>query len=64
VISVNQIPGLGGLEVISFPVVVSTTNVFPYAWNPGGDVMLWLYAAGVLIGISALFAILVYYKKR
>lgn len=64
VISVNQIPDLGSLAVVPFPVIVSSTNVFPYAWNPGGDLMLWLLVTGVLIGISALFAILIYSKKR
>jgi hypothetical protein len=63
-LKVNQIPDLGSLGEIAFPVVISSTNVFPYAWNPGGDLMLWLLAAGVIIGLSALFGILIYSKKR
>jgi hypothetical protein len=64
VVNVNQIPGLGSLGEIAFPVVVSNTNVFAYAWNPGGDATLWLEAVGVLLGVSVLFGLIVYAKKR
>jgi hypothetical protein len=63
-VGVNQIPGLSGMETIVFPVVVSSTNVVPYAWNQGGDITLWLMATGALLGLSALFGLLVYAKKR
>jgi hypothetical protein len=64
VVNVNQIPGLGSLGEIAFPVVISNTNVIPYAWNQGGDITLWLMATGALLGLSALFGLLVYAKKR
>jgi hypothetical protein len=64
VVNVKQIPGLGSLGEIAFPVVISNTNVIPYAWNPGGDITLWLMATGALLGLSALFGLLVYAKKR
>ncbi len=56
--------GLGSLGLFSFPIVISSTNVVPYAWNLGGDAALWLEAVGVLLGVSVLFGLLVYAKKR
>lgn len=56
--------GLGGFGVFTFPIVVTSTNVVPFAWNIGGDITLWLIAVGVLLGISALFAGIIYARKR
>jgi len=63
-VGVNQIPGLGGFELLTFPVVVNSTNVVPFAWNVGGDPVLWLEAVGVLLGLSALFGVMIYAKKK
>jgi hypothetical protein len=65
IVRVEQgLSGLGSLGQIVFPVIVKSTNVVPYAWNPGGDLTIWLLAAGALIGLSALFAIVIYSKRR
>jgi hypothetical protein len=56
--------GLGSFGLFTFPIVVTSTNVVPFAWNMGGDMTLWLMAVGVLAGISALFGVIVYARKR
>jgi hypothetical protein len=65
IVKVDQgLSGLGNLGQIVFPVIAKNTNVVPYAWNPGGDLTLWLLAAGSIIGLSVLFAIVIYAKRR
>jgi hypothetical protein len=56
--------GLGSLGLFTFPIVVTSTNVVPFAWNMGGDMTLWLTAAGILVGLSALFCVIIYARKR
>jgi hypothetical protein len=50
--------------VLTFPVVVNSTNVVPFAWNVGGDAILWLEAVGVLSGLSAIFGVVVFARKK
>jgi hypothetical protein len=56
--------GLGSLSLFTFPIVMTSTNVVPFAWNLGGDITLWLMAVGVLVGISVLFGVVIYARKR
>jgi hypothetical protein len=63
-VKVDQNSGLGSLGEIVIPVVISSTNVVPYAWNPGGDLTLWLYSTGAIIGLSVIFGVLIYIKKK
>lgn len=48
--------GMGGLGALgslpfTFPIVMTSTNVIPFAWNMGGDLTYWLIAVGVLLGV-------------
>jgi hypothetical protein len=43
---------------------MTSTNVIPFAWNMGGDLTYWLIAVGVLLGVSALFGVVIYARKR
>nr|MDO8133611.1 hypothetical protein [Candidatus Njordarchaeum guaymaensis] len=63
-VGVNQFPGMEGFELLTFPVVMNSTNVVPFAWNVGGDPVLLLEAFGVLLGLSALFGVIIYTRKK
>lgn len=64
-VGVNQLPpGMEDFAVLTFPVVVNSTNVVPFAWNVGGDLILWLEAVGVLSGLSAIFGVIVFARKK
>jgi len=63
-VGVNQFPGMGGFGLLTFPVVLNSTNIVPFAWNVGGDPILLLEAFGVLLGLSALFGVIIYARKK
>jgi hypothetical protein len=53
-----------GSTPFAITVVISSTNIVSYAWNPGGELTLWLFAAGTIIGLSLLFGVLIYARKK
>ncbi|WXG47443.1 MAG: hypothetical protein WED05_12420 [Candidatus Atabeyarchaeum deiterrae] len=55
---------LPGVSIISFPVVMNSTNIFSFSWNIGGDIVLWLEAAGILFGLSVLFAVVIRPRRK
>jgi len=63
-VGVDQGPNLGGLTSFVISVVISNTNIVVYAWNPGGVLTQWLLAGGLIIGLSLLFGVLIYVRRK
>jgi hypothetical protein len=63
-VGVDQGSSLSGLTSFVISVVISSTNIVVYAWNPGGVLSQWLLAGGLIVGLSLLFGVLIYVRKK